>query len=1381
MSVMNLIVELERAGIRLWEESGQLRFRAPKGVMNPNRRAMLNENKESVINELRLRQETITVLPEPEKLHEPFPLTDVQAAYLFGQHSAFGFGDVNCHMYVELEFDDLQSKRLEDAWNYLIERHEMLRAIFNKEGFQQVLTQVPSYKIQVKDIQRASPEKVEKTIASIRDKMGHRIYNTEKWPLFELVITQSPKQSLLHFSINFIIADWASIQLLLEELDLIYHHQLELLPQIEISFRDYLITERRLRETTRYERDRSYWLNRINQLPDAPELPVLDTSSAKNPTRFRRYSMHLSKEKWTAFCNQATDRKITPSVAVLAAYSEVIGAWSHYQRFTLNLTLLNRLPLHPDTSRLVGDFTSVNLLAVENDYTDSFGNRAVAIGSQLFDDIDHRLYSGVEVMREIARRRDRDAALMPVVFTSAIGLDTRPNDSNFNGAFRMGYGVTQTPQVWIDCQAMDRDGALWLNWDVREAVFPEGLMDAMFDTMQTLIITLATDSRTWDSLAPVKLPRAQSEKRQSINHTQALLPNQLLHEPVLAQAKQTPDRIAVVSHNRCLTYSELIGQASAVSKVLSENGCSKNEIVALVMDKGWEQIVAVIGTLLANSAYLPIDTNQPFLRRQQIVADSKVRFVLSQSWIDTSAFSSMGVNVINVDTLASESWNLTLRNGQVNVHDLAYVIYTSGSTGKPKGVMISHQSAINTILDVNQRFKIGHEDRVLGLANLGFDLSVYDIFGPLSVGGRLILPTSERRSDPSHWVELIGEQKITLWNSVPAQLQMLEHFLDSGTSADLSSLRLALLSGDWIPLTLPDKIRAYLPKLEIISLGGATEAAIWSIYHQIQKIDSSWRSIPYGKPLANQTFHILNKKLQSCPDWTTGEIYIGGKGLAKGYLGDEDKTTKQFITYPFTGERLYRTGDLGRYLPDGTIEFLGREDFQVKMRGHRIELTEIETVLQSHSDVVGAVLIVLDDDVLHRRLVGFVQTNHDQSPDSIELTKYLATQLPEYMLPSQLFILAELPKSNNGKVDRKALQLLAAEKTEMSKGFHEELPGTDLEKRLASLWSEVLDLPQVGRNQDFFKMGGDSLLAAKLVGMMRAQIPEAGGLFFDSLIRQMLPSPTIAALATYLSTQTNIHQEQSPKDRPISPMVNLGKTDQGLVQVLVHDGMGRLAPYQDLVGHLANYGPVLGFSVNEPMSYLRMDHDLLIERRAASYSRLIESHEYDNVNLVGYGLGGLIALEMARYLSENGSRVNGLTLISCYGLQHSLDNQAVETLFDFEFGTEISLLERRDASMFNSSNDEGLLQDVFRQSVNAVITYKESPYFGDITFFRPTDNSRSPLSESNTTQYWEQRCLGDLRIIELEGNHSTCLLNPSVEIVARLISQPRTVKRKALQ
>ena len=270
--------------------------------------------------------------------------------------------------------------------------------------------------------------------------------------------------------------------------------------------------------------------------------------------------------------------------------------------------------------------------------------------------------------------------------------------------------------------------------------------------------------------------------------------------------------------------------------------------------------------------------------------------------------------------------------------DLAYVIFTSGSTGLPKGVMIDHRGALNTVADVNDRFAVGADDRVLAVSSLSFDLSVYDIFGPLAVGGAVVVPDADAQRDPAAWLDLVRGAGVTIWNSVPALLELLvEHLVVAGESA---RLRLVMMSGDWIPVTLPDRIRRAFGDPDVISLGGATEASIWSILYPIGEVPPEWTSIPYGHPMRNQSFHVLDDRLRARPDWVPGQLYIGGVGLAQGYLHDDAKTAAAFIVHPGTGERLYRTGDLGRFLPSGEIEFLGREDFQVKVQGYRIELGE---------------------------------------------------------------------------------------------------------------------------------------------------------------------------------------------------------------------------------------------------------------------------------------------------------------------------------------------------------------------------------------------------------------------------------------------------------
>src|SRR6185295_17067551 len=369
--------------------------------------------------------------------------------------------------------------------------------------------------------------------------------------------------------------------------------------------------------------------------------------------------------------------------------------------------------------------------------------------------------------------------------------------------------------------------------------------------------------------------------------------------------------------------------------------------------------------------------------------------------------------------------------------DLAYVIFTSGSTGKPKGVMIDHRGAVNTVLDVNSRFGIGPADRVLALSALSFDLSVWDIFGPLAAGGAIVLPGADRTRDPEHWAERIGAEGVTIWNSVPALLEMMVERLEEEDRSFPATLRLAMLSGDWIPLSLPERARQISPRraLHVISMGGATEASIWSIIYDVGEVEMEWRSIPYGRAMANQTFYVLDDELRPRPTWVPGQLAIGGIGLSVGYWRDPEKTEASFIVHPRTGERLYRTGDLGRWLPSGEIEFLGREDFQVKIRGFRVELGEIETALARHSAVREAVVIALTASPGRegggvpgeKRLVAYLLAEPGASPPDVgDLRGHLRAQLPEYMVPASFHVLDAFPLSSNGKVDRKALPALAA-------------------------------------------------------------------------------------------------------------------------------------------------------------------------------------------------------------------------------------------------------------------------------------------------------------------------------------------------------------------
>ncbi|WP_063806628.1 non-ribosomal peptide synthetase [Streptomyces regalis] len=955
MSAAELVSELAAAGVELWEEDGRIRFRAPQGALTEELRERLRADRDAVLAHLR-DPFAEPLVPDPDGQYLPFPLTEVQSSYLLGRTDAFPYGGIGCHAYLEYELPgSVAPERAAGAWRALVERHDALRTVYHPDG-QQVLKDLPPYEIPV-----AGAEQAER----IRGELAQRTYDPAAWPLFDVRLTHSPERLLVHLSVDLLVTDFSGVQQLLGELEQLCLEPDRALEPVPVSFRDHVLAERRLHDSARWARDRAYWLDRLDDLPPAPELPVLSEESGAG-VRFRRLADRLTVEESAALRRRAAGRDLTVSTVLLAAYAEVIGRWSAKPRLTLNLPVFAKRPVHPDIGRVVGDFTSVTLLAVEPEAEKGFADRARVLGGRLFEDLDHGLYSGVEVLREAARRSDRQA-LMPVVFTSTLQGTEVPA----TGPGRVVYGVTQTPQVWIDCQVMESGGEILLGWDVREGVLPEGVADDAYGAFASLVRDLAVSDAPWDSTDPVRLPQAQTDRHAEVNATTRPLPEGLLHERVFAAAVAHADRPAVIAPDRRLTYAELAGYAHAVAARLREAGVTPGDRVAIVMDKGWEQVPAVLGALAAGCVYVPVDTVHPSARRAKVLASSGAVAVLTQARVDGS----YELPTIAVDALEPSE---VVESRPVDPDQAAYIIYTSGSTGEPKGVVVSHRAALNTVADIDERFGVDCGDRVLGLAQLGFDLSVYDLFGPLAHGGAVVLPDAERRGDPSHWADLAARHRVTLWNSVPAQLQMLYDYLASGAGAadvaGLSGLRLGLLSGDWIPVRLPDRVRELLPGLRLISLGGATEAAIWSIHHPIeQPVDPDRPSILYGRPLANQTFHVLDEALRPRPDWVPGELCIGGSGLALGYHRDPETTARRFVTHPVTGERLYRTGDLGRWLPSGDIEFLGREDGQVKIRGHRIELAEIEAALTGLPAVGGAAVLAVGDDPLQRRLVAFAE------------------------------------------------------------------------------------------------------------------------------------------------------------------------------------------------------------------------------------------------------------------------------------------------------------------------------------------------------------------------------------------------------------------------
>lgn len=982
MSAAQLIADMKSQGVFLWAEQGNLHYRAPDHVMNESMLKKLKKNKDKILGYLaEASDESVPQLcPQPGDRYRPFPVTDIQRAYLLGRSHSFELGNTGCHLYFELESPNLDIHRLEQAWQQLIQRHDLLRATFPSENTQQILETVPPYEIEVIDLS-VQPVPWRKWMRDdIRSAMSHQLFKANQWPLFDLKASITPENVRLHFSLDLLIADFYSTNLLFKELHFLYEQSDEVLPPLNVSFRDCVLVMDELRRSPGYERAKAYWINRLDALPPAPKLPLAVHPDAITKPWFKRRRFQLPKQDWERLQRFSKASEITSSAALAAVYAEVLSYWSSSAVFTLNLTLFNRPDMHEKIMDVVGDFTSVNLLEVDGSAPASFKEKALRIQRQLWDDLDHSLYSGVEVMRALsARSQGQSDALMPVVFSSTIGLDSPlPDGFDLSRLGKINYMITQTPQVFIDYQVREEAGSLVVTWDALEDLFPDGLLDQMFEAHGRMLERLSRSETHWHEIVPALIPKSQHKVRETANATDSPLSSETLYSLFIKQVNNNPEQTAIVSGTTRFSYRELYEKSNGVARILIEGGFAKGDRVAIVMEKGWEQVAAALGVLAAGGVYLPVDPNLPRERVLFLLENGTIGQVLTQHHL--KGLLPASIRMIFVDQLDGVA-EFSIE-GPVP-EDMAYIIYTSGSTGAPKGVMINHQGAVNTITDIIQKFELTGKDRVLGLSNLSFDLSVFDLFGTLAAGATLILPDHNHSKEPEHWTELILEEGVTVWNSVPSLMQMMVDHHGDFFQKQLQTLDLVLLSGDWIPMALPERIRKLAPNCRVIGLGGATEASIWSIYFPIHDVSPQWKSIPYGKPLVNQRFHILNDQMNPCPDWVPGKIYIEGTGLALGYWRDEKKTEQHFIRHPHTGERLYQTGDIGRYLPDGNIEFMGREDSQVKIRGYRIELGEVEGALKRIPGVHDAAVTVSQVSGKNNHLVGHIVLKDMKSPQEI--------------------------------------------------------------------------------------------------------------------------------------------------------------------------------------------------------------------------------------------------------------------------------------------------------------------------------------------------------------------------------------------------------------
>lgn len=1061
-----------------------------------------------------------------EDQYEPFPLTDVQQSYLIGSSGAIELGDVSSHCYVEMDVPVLDLERLEDSFNALISRHPMLRAVVCDDGLtQRFLPEAPHYTI-VEVPDDKTPE--DRRIAEVRREMSCQRFDPRRWPCFDVRYTAfGDRGARLFLSFdNTFVDGWSMFQVFREWKELYEAGPLSIEAEATAySFKDYVEATVRLRAGDAYHRDLQYWEDHLSQIHPAPQLPVspVDASS-----EFVRRQARIDAPVWGAAKERIRAEGLTEAAFLAEVYAEVLAAYSESPRLSINLTQFDRIRFAPEVDSIVGDFTSLSILSVDTHSGSSFSERARALQRRMWSNLAHSHVSGVAVERMLNRQR-RSQITMPVVFTCGLGVVEQGPDTAHPYLGSIDHGLSQTPQVWMDLQVYDDAGSLVLNLDSVEGIFPDGMVAEMFRALTQAVRLLATTSTFCDETLTV-CPRFNTETIAELNATETSDAGALdtgTTDPTLLELfhksrHRHAERAAVIDQSRELTYAELDAESDQWARLIAAQALAPGSVVAILMEKSAYQVSAALGVLKVGCAYLPLNATHPQARNGRIIADAGARIILTDSHDHVSETMMRQCVVMSVPEVQEstagavdavrptratgeqddgDSWRGSARasvdpftrHTASRADEPAYIIYTSGTTGRPKGVAITNRSAVNTIRDVNHRLSAGPDDRILALSQMNFDLSVYDVFGMLACGGAVVMPSPATELEPSHWWDLVRSHDVTLWNSVPALFSMYAGHLKDRALVD-ETTRAVLLSGDWIPVDIALRVAENFKSCRAYGLGGATEASIWSNWYEISAADAVLASIPYGRPLANQKMYILDSALEHRPSLVPGDLYIGGRGLALGYWNDPEKTAESFIHHPRSGERLYRTGDRAMYGRDGKIVFLGRSDSQVKVGGYRIELKEIESVALDLPGVRDCVATVTDGAILLYAVVT------DKTRDAL-ISQHLAEFLPDYMQPRRVILRDDLPRTWNGKIDR---NLLGSES--FDRRAAPAAPGNDRERRVLEMWTRILDEKEVGVDDDFFQLGGDSLAAVHLVNSIKREM------LVEVSMQDVFMAPTIRSL-----------------------------------------------------------------------------------------------------------------------------------------------------------------------------------------------------------------------------------------------------------------------------
>ncbi|MEQ8752229.1 MAG: amino acid adenylation domain-containing protein [Coleofasciculus sp. G1-WW12-02] len=1337
---------------------------------------------------------------------QSFPLSPIQQTHWFlYQLASQGLHDkrsIGLRIQSPVDLDAIVR-----AFQRLIDRHPSLRSNFRDRDGQ--LTQEISDTAKVDfcaiDVSNQSWQDLNTTLV----RMATVPFNLEQSSGLRVrLLSRSQTDHILLITVHKIASDAESLVILTDEFITLYTHPNTELPPLHQSENNWTQLTTNCLNSSQSEQLKTYWHNKL-----AGELPVLDLPGRATRPPLRTY-------KGSA-CQLKLDQNITQNLNQLAQQSKVsldtllLTAFKVLlYRYTGESDILVGMPNSPRTqpefARIIGDLSNVTVTRDEISGNQIFAEVLQQVHQTATETKDYQDYPFPRLVKELASASNLShSPICQASFTfqnwqslsSTISqlLETRGNNQLTQcGTLKLSYFQLPQHSVEFDIslEIIELTDSLLISLQYSSDLFDADTISQIIQHYQNLLTAIITTPNQPVGQLPVLSDTERQHILQDWNATKTDYDlSRCLHHFIEAQVEKTPDAIAVIFESEQLTYRELNTRANQLAHYLQKLGVKPESLVGICVERSLEMVVGLLAILKAGGAYVPIDPSYPVDRIAYMLADSQVPVLLTQELLVPHLPKSTA-QIICLDTqwedIAAE--NNHNPDSTIQPENLAYVIYTSGSTGKPKGAMNTHRGICNRLLWMQQTYQLTPEDSVLQKTPFSFDVSVWEFFWTLMTGACLVVAKPGGHQDSLYLVNLITQQQITTLHFVPSMLQL---FLEEPKVNGCQSLKRVICSGEALPFDLQERFFSGLD-CELHNLYGPTEAAIDVTYWQCQR-DSNSSIVPIGHPVANTQIYILDPYLHPVPIGVPGEIHIGGVQVARGYLNRPELTQEKFIPNPFQnsfkpastnpvpyspsiGSKLYKTGDLARYRPDGTIQYLRRIDHQVKIRGFRIELGEIENALTEHPQIREAVVIARNEKSGGKQLVAYLVSTQEK-PTPRTLRNFLKETLPDYMIPAAFVSLDSLPLTPNGKVNRRAFP--APDPASFGGETTFIAPRNYQEQQLAKIWSDLLDIDQIGINDNFFEHGGHSLLALKLMGKIQQQ-------FGKTLpLTTLFMSPTIAELANVIS------RSEVQSYSPIVPIQTQGTKPPFFC---VHPAGGNVLCYLKLSDYLGTDQPFYGL---QAQGFNQGEEALTrVEDMAHLYVKAIREVQPEGpYQIGGWSFGGVVAYEVAQQLQKQGQEVSRLAILDSWvpiilDQGKKIDDHYLVGVCSRVFGgmfgqdnlvspdelkgltvpeqIDYILAKAQQVGVFptegNQEQNRRIL-DVLVGTLKATYAYKRQPYPGKVTVFRAQEKHlHAPDPQLVWVELFAILDAKEIDVIPVPGHHYSFILEPHVRVLAERLA-----------